>query len=122
MKALFLFIPVLLLCGCLSQQAMEELIDQKIAANNSGYIQPALARQTEETAALGDGVKANRRAILDSRTQVSVHQDVLLDLFRWQKESAVSALEQLAPEREAPRQVPAPAPLVAPDSAPVTPE
>lgn len=111
-NACWLVFPVLL-SGCVNQAALQKMMDEKIAANNAGYIRPALAQQASEAAALADRVEANRQAILKSGTQVTAHQEVLLRFFRVQQETAAFGLDKLSPAPAA-AEPPLPAPPTVP--------
>ncbi|GEM_PF-2393757 len=117
MKTLLIFILAMLLTGCISQKAVQDLIDEKIASNNNVFIQPALAQQAADIAAVTVKADKNSLAILESSSLVSVHQDVLLGLFQKQQETAAFALDQLTPKPAAVPQIPTPAP--SPITAPV---
>jgi uncharacterized lipoprotein YajG len=107
MKQLLLLVAVVLLTGCMSSQTVRTMIDEKIAANNNEYIQPALAEQRADLTALEAEVKRNSLAIGASKAAILKHQDVLLDAFRKQQKAAEDALDLLAP-------APEPAPPAAP--------
>lgn len=112
MKTTLLLVLALLLTGCMSPQAVRSIVDEKITANNSEYVQPELAKQQAELTALAAEVEQTRIALGKSKDMISKHRDVLLDAFRKQQKAAEEALNLLAP-------LPEPAPIAVPQTAPV---
>ncbi|MBC8205773.1 MAG: hypothetical protein ISR85_03850 [Kiritimatiellales bacterium] len=97
--------------GCVSQNAIDAAIDQKIAANNVAFVQPMMAQQNLQISSVGAEVAQNRQAISKSSAQMAVHQNVLVDHYVKQRQQATAALEVLTPE-----------PVYAAPAAPVTEE
>jgi hypothetical protein len=112
MKTALLLVLASLLSGCMSPQAVSRIVDEKIAANNSAFFQPALAKQQAELVALAAEMERNQTSIGEAKEMISKHRGVLLDAFRAQQRSAEAAIRLLAPASEPP-------PIAVPQTAPV---
>ena len=99
MKTLRLLpVAALIFTGCVSQTALNQAVDEKIAANNVAFVQPMMAQQNLKIEAMEERVKQNARTISKSTGQVSTHRDLLIDHYRNQQERASTALQKLVPK------------------------
>ena len=84
--------------GCVSQSALDQAINEKIAANNIAFVQPMMAQQNLRIEALAGETDQNRDAISKSSGRVTQHREALVDLYKTQQRQATTALKTLNPE------------------------
>ncbi len=103
--------------GCVSQSALDQAINKKIAANNVTFVQPMMAQQNLQIETLTVGIARNQTDISLSAGRVDEHRGVLVDLYKTQQKQAAAALETLDPAPVELISAPVLAPEVVPEAA-----